>query len=189
MNLTRKGSYREELWKLFYNLEQSWCNASALITSSKVNAAGAEMIYFIVGCLSDRHQFLGLIVSLRLLSEKELNLGSNILTNVWLNELFHTEYITRSYSFSLTLFFSVHLLFGKAMLRSRNQYSGVTTLQGISNKSIDSRKHLSRVAIILRAVPKSFLGISLKCGAILRIFLQLWSVLPSFPPITLTPRI
>ena len=75
------------------------------------------------------------------------------------------------------------------MLRSRNQYSGVTTLQGISNKSIDSRKHLSRVAIILRAVPKSFLGISLKCGAILRIFLQLWSVLPSFPPITLTPRI
>lgn len=82
MNLTRKGSYREELWKLFYNLEQSWCNASALITSSKVNAAGAEMIYFIVSCLSDRHQFLGLIVSLRLLSEKELNLGSNILTNV-----------------------------------------------------------------------------------------------------------
>ena len=127
VNLTRKGSYREELWRLFYHLEQSWCNASALTTSSKINAAGAEMIYFIVGCLSDRHQFLGLIVSLRLLSEKELNLGSNILTNVWLNELFHTE--------SLTLFFSVHLLFGKAMLRSRNQYSGVTTLQGISNKS------------------------------------------------------
>ena len=88
MNLTRKGSYREELWRLFYHLEQSWCNASALTTSSKINAAGAEMIYFIVGCLSDRHQFLGLIVSLRLLSEKELNLGSNILKNVWLNELF-----------------------------------------------------------------------------------------------------
>ena len=78
MNLTRKGSYREELWRLFYHLEQSWCNASSLT----INAAGAEMIYFIVGCLSDRHQFLGLIVSLRVLSEKELNLGSNILTNV-----------------------------------------------------------------------------------------------------------
>ena len=47
----------------------------------------------------------------------------------------------------LSLFVSVHLLFGKALLRSRNQYSGVTTQQGISNKCIDSRKHLSCVRL------------------------------------------
>lgn len=47
-------------------------------------------------------------------------------------------------------------------------------------KCIDSRKHLSRVTIILSAVL-----FYLKCGAILRISLLLWSVLPSFHLITL----
>ena len=82
-------------------------------------------------------------------------------------------------------FFSIHLLFGRAMPRSRNQYSGVATLQGISNKCIDSRKHLSSASIFLWAVPENFCSIFLKCGAILRISLLLWSVLPSFQLLTL----
>ena len=62
---------------------------------------------------------------------KGIESWKQILTSVLLNELFHTEYVTRSYSFSLLFsFFSIHLLFGKAMPRSRNQYSGVATLQG-----------------------------------------------------------
>ena len=118
---------------------------------------------------------------------KGIESWKQILTSVLLNELFHTEYITRSYSFSLLFFsfFSIHLLFGRAMPRSRNQYSGVATLQGISNKCIDSRKHLSSASIFLSAVPENFCSIFLKCAAILRISLLLWSVLPSFQLLTL----
>lgn len=71
----------------------------------------------------------------------------------------------------------------QAMPRSRNQYSGIATLQRISNKCIDSRKHLSSVAIFLSAV--NFCNIFLNCGAILRISPLLWIVLPSFHLITL----
>lgn len=47
----------------------------------------------------------------------------------------------------------------QAMPRGRNQYSGIATLQRISNKCIDSRKHLSSVAIFLSAVPENFCSI------------------------------
>lgn len=40
----------------------------------------------------------------------------------------------------------------------------IPSLQEISDKSIVSCKHLSSVAIILSAVPESFLSISQKCG-------------------------
>lgn len=117
---------------------------------------------------------------------KGIESWKQILTRVLLNELFHTEYVTRSYSFSLNFFFfSTHLMFGKAMPRSKNQYSGVATLQGISNKCTDSRRHLFSVAIILSTVPESFCSIFLKCGAILGISLLLWIVLPSFHLLTL----
>ena len=70
----------------------------------------------------------------------------------------------------------------QAMPRGRNQYTGVATLQRISNKCIDSWKHLFSVAIFLSAVPENFCSI---CGAILRISLLLWIVLPFFHLITL----
>lgn len=86
----------------------------------------------------------------------------------------------------LSIFFFQHSSdVWKAMPRSRNQYSGVATLQGISNKCTDSRRHLFSVAIILSTVPESFCSIFLKCGAILGISLLLWSVLPSFHLLTL----
>lgn len=73
----------------------------------------------------------------------------------------------------------------QAMPRGRNQYSGIATLLRISNKCIDSRKHLSSVAIFLSAVPENFCSIFLNCGAILRISPLLWIVLTSFHLITL----
>ena len=75
------------------------------------------------------------------------------------------------------------------LLRSSNQHFGVATLQGLSNNCIDPRRHSSSVAIMLSAVPESFLSISLRCGAILGIYLLLWGVLPSFFLITLNPYI
>lgn len=116
---------------------------------------------------------------------KGIESWKQILTRVFLNELFHTECVTRSYSFSLNFFFQHSSDIWKAMPRSRNQYSGVATLQGISNKCTDSRRHLFSVAIILSTVPESFCSIFLKCGAILGISLLLWSVLPSFHLLTL----
>ena len=82
-------------------------------------------------------------------------------------------------------YFEMYLL----LLRSSNQHFGVATLQGLSNNCIDSRRHSSSVAIMLLAVPESFLSISLSCGAILGIYLLLRRVLPSFFLITLNPYI